>query len=98
MTDFDKSAVDVAELGGLELARVLQSLGLGPPEVCEKLTNGGCAANYKCKLLDGAECVLKACVGEDAEPLARSQLAVLQHLATRGAAIAPAAGRRGTFR
>ena len=64
--------------------------GLGNPELCEKLTNGGCAANYRCCLFSGGEVVLKACVGDDAEPLAKGQLAVLEHLAKRGSNVAPA--------
>jgi len=47
MTTFDKSQIDVAELGGLELLRVVQALGLGMPETSEKLTNGGCAARRR---------------------------------------------------
>ena len=47
---FDKSAVDAAELSGQEIARVLVRLGLGAPELAVKLTNGACAANYRCVL------------------------------------------------
>ena len=49
---FDKSAVDAAELSGQEIARVLVRLGLGAPELAVKLTNGACAANYRCVLRD----------------------------------------------
>ena len=47
MATFDKSAVDVAELSRAEVDRVVAALGLGAPAECAKLTNGGCAANYR---------------------------------------------------
>jgi len=89
MTTFDKSQIDVAELGGLELLRVVQALGLGMPETSEKLTNGGCAANYHVTFTAGDDVVVKACTGEDAEALAESQLAVLKHLALHAKGAAP---------
>ena len=72
---FDKSAVDAAELSGQEIARVLVRLGLGAPELAVKLTNGACAANYRCVLRDGPPVVLKACVGDDCRELAPAPIA-----------------------
>lgn len=87
---FDKSAVDAAELSGQEIARVLVRLGLGPPELAVKLTNGGCAANYRCVLREGPPVVLKACVGDDCRALASAQLDVLARLAKASPGVAPA--------
>ena len=87
---FDKSAVDAAELSGQEIARVLVRLGLGAPELAVKLTNGACAANYRCVLRDGPPVVLKACVGDDCRELADVQLDVLSRLAKASPGVAPA--------
>ena len=90
MATFDKSAVDVAQLSDAEVARVVEALGLGSVSSCAKLTNGGCAANYRVSLgASGREVVVKACVGGDARELATAQLDVLKQLAMHGGA-APA--------
>lgn len=86
MATFDKSAVDVAELSEAELARVVVELGLGACVATTKLTNGGCAANYRVALAGGGEVVVKACTGDDAGELARDQLTVLAALAKHGGA------------
>ena len=70
MADFDKSAVDVAELEDAEIKRVCVALGLGEVSSSKKLTNGGCAANYVIELGAGEAVVLKACVGDEAAELA----------------------------
>mmetsp|Transcript_8751 Transcript_8751/g.27524 ORF Transcript_8751/g.27524 Transcript_8751/m.27524 type:complete len:357 (-) Transcript_8751:914-1984(-) len=82
MAAFDKATVDVAELSAEELERVSAALGVRGP--WEKLSNGGCAANYA-----SAVAVLKAVVGPEAESLALTQLAVLGAVAPSGAGPRP---------
>lgn len=83
MAAFDKSAVDVAELTPSELSRVVSALGFGDTLVgSQKLTNGGCAANYICDV-GTKKIVVKAIVSESAEEaasLAADHLKVLRVL------------------
>lgn len=74
--NFDKSCVDVAEVS--DIKRVASELNITGS--CRKLSNGGCAANYKV-----GSAVVKAVVGADAADLARDHVAVLRCLDGRGA-------------